>query len=281
VALDCRARLRDSTAEQDFTLEDGRRLAHVFNSRDWTYSRLRFALRGPHVDGYDGLLAAIAPFMSRPPDTLRPTPDDTELRIVAMDASKLARFRDLGWETVPLERGRAALVAPLHAWVRESSIRILVDDREWRPPLARDSSDSADTIRFSDLDRLQSALPLGASGSVGGDLPLGRVLTVELDIAASPPDAEHRVLLIAGCFKSAWRIAGVDGIGAELSADGTSVLLRRGAPSESGVIRFRYARGTDDETQPWNDFAPLHFVETRPGEDAIVDYLRPLGHPCR
>ncbi len=281
VALDCRARLQHGIAEQDFTLDDGRRLAQVFNAWDWTYSRLRFALRGPHVDGYDSLLAAIAPFMSRVPDTLRATPDDTVLRIVAADASELPRLRDLGWENVPLERGKTALIGPLHAWIRESDVRVLVDGREWTPPLARAASDGAEMISFSDWDRLPSALPLGASGSVGGDLPPGRVLTVELGIEASPPDTEHRVLMIAGCFASAWTIAGVDGISSEFAADHTSVLLRRVAPHESGAIRFTYARKSEDAAQGWNDLAPLHFVETRPGEDAIVNYLRPFGQPCR
>jgi hypothetical protein len=258
-----------------FTLEDGRRLAQFLEERGWTYSRLRFALRGPGVKEYGGLLAGITPFITKPPDSLVPTPDDQILRIMSISSSELVRFRSLGWDAVPLERERVALIKPLKAWVREARTRILVDGREWNPaPLPPPAS-----IAFADLDRLADAWPLGASGSRNGDVPHGRSMTVELLLQTEPSDALHAVLLISGCTRGVWRIVRLEGVESDGPSDGTSVFMRRGADREAGVIQFRYDK-PDGSSLDWMELAALHFVETREGEEVATEYLRHFARNC-
>jgi hypothetical protein len=88
------------------------------------------------------------------------------------------------------------------------------------------------------------------------------------------------VSLIAQCFPSSWRIAAVEGVRYEGALDDTAVLLRRTAAHESGAIRFTYTTASNESGQRWGDPAPLHFVETREGEESIAEHLRPFGRPC-
>ncbi len=258
-----------------FTLEDCRRVAEFLEGRGWTYPKLRLALRGPAVKEYGGLLAGMAPFIANPPETLLPAADDQIVRIISVRSSELGRFRGAGWDAVPLQRDRIALISPLKAWVRESPTRILVDGREWDPPRLPPPA----AVTFADLDRLADAWPLGVSGSRNGDVPPGRSMTVELPLRAEPSDALHSVLMIAGCGRSVWRISSLDGLEGGGYTDGTSVVIRRGADRDSGVIQFRYDKPADAPVG-WMEVPSLHFVETREGEEAATDHLREFTRSC-
>ncbi len=274
MVVDSRSTSEKTDGSYLFTLGDCRRLARWFEERGWTYPQLRLALRGPGVKEYGGLLAGMTPFIANPPHGPLPAPDDEILRIIDLSASELVRFRSLGWDTVPLEKNRIALIAPLKAWVRESPTRILVDGREWSPQPPPPAP-----VAFADLDRLSDAWPLGVSGRQNGDVPPGQSMTVELPLRPEPTDALHVVLLMSGCSRGMWRISMLEGVENDGLADGTSVLVRRKGDHESGFLQFTYDKPSGSALD-WMELASLHFVETREGEEVATDYLRQFSHNC-